>query len=126
MLILTLTLNLIQGIQGIQEIQHPDDVTQEDVMLNLIHYHPTGGCGFGGSDGFAVSLFSTKKRRIQTNEPVEAQFISIGAAFQTDPSESDSEAGKGAWCFQQVACFHSRESRIGVDVCSSIALDQSE
>jgi len=41
--------------------------------------------------------------------------FSIGAAFQTGSSESDSETGKGVRCFEEVAQFHSDKSCIGVD-----------
>ena len=73
------------------------------VMLNSIHYRPTGGGGIYRMTGSLYPLFSTKKARDVNNEPVEAQFNSIGAAFQTDPSESDSEVGKRIRCFQKVA-----------------------
>ena len=54
-------------------------------MLNLFHYRPTGRCEFGKSDGFAVSLISTKKARMQAMNPSKHSLAVLGQLFKLIP-----------------------------------------
>jgi hypothetical protein len=60
----------------------------------LIQYRPTGVYEFDGVTDSQYPWFLAKAKELN-DESVEAQFDSIGAAFQIDSSESDSEVGKG-------------------------------
>jgi hypothetical protein len=76
--------------------------------------------------GSLYPWFPVNKAKDMHNEPVETQFNNIGSAFQTDPSECDSEVGKRVRCLKKVAFLYSDKSCIGFNAGSVITFDQPE
>jgi hypothetical protein len=105
--------------------RHPELDSGSPEMLKRVQYHPIGVCEFDEMTDSQYPWFAAKAKELN-DESVEAQFNSIGAAFQIDSSESDTEVGKGVWCFQEVSPVQPDKSCIGVDAWSTIAFDQSQ